>query len=193
MLVTDALMSRSPREPPRSCTASRRRPSGVRRVALANLDIFEKEDLSGTSAQTSRVPCHPGKAHRPADRRRCPGRRVLLRHRDGQGQGDPGDVRRRRVGTAAARFLSQALSRPAWCAAPTPRRPGDPALPPLICGRSTSTSRADPARSPDRGWTRSDRYQQSVSAIGGRNVHRIAQRNLGCRYWRLPASFTFPL
>ncbi len=47
---------------------------------------------------------HPGEALRPAHRRRCPRCRVLLRHRDGQGQGHPRDVRQRRVGAAAARL-----------------------------------------------------------------------------------------
>ena len=41
----------------------------------------------------ARVPVDPRAAARPADRRRRPRRRVLLRHRAGEGQGDEGDLR----------------------------------------------------------------------------------------------------
>src|ERR1700731_835714 len=40
------------------------------------------------------APRDAGEAAGPADRRRCPRRRLLLRHRVGQGQGHQGDVRR---------------------------------------------------------------------------------------------------
>ena len=79
-------------------------------VALANLDIFEKEKvLENVRVQRGRLPGHPREAQRPADRRRRPRRRVLLRHRAGQGQGHQGDLRRRR-------------GREACCAASCPRR-----------------------------------------------------------------------
>ncbi len=73
-------------------------------VAMANLDVFEKEDLLGNvRGNEAAFRVHAGEAERPADRRRRPRRRVLLRHRAGQGQGHPGDLQRRRVGAAAAR------------------------------------------------------------------------------------------
>ena len=82
-------------------------------VALANLDIFEREDLNGHVRDNEPLfRSYLERLLRPADRRRRPRRRLLLRHRAGQGQGDPGDVRRRRVGAAAARFpLEGALRR----------------------------------------------------------------------------------
>ena len=73
-------------------------------VALANLDIFELRGPAGERARgRARVPRHPGEALRPADRRGRPGRRLLLRHRAGQGPGHPRDVRPRRVAAAGAR------------------------------------------------------------------------------------------
>ena len=100
-------------------------------VALANLDIFEKEDLLGNvRANEARVPRHPGEALRPADRRRSPRRRVLLRHRAGQGQGHPRDVHRRRVRAAAARVpVPGAVRRRAGVPGRRPRQPGYPAGP----------------------------------------------------------------
>ena len=74
-----------------------RRPPGVRAVAMANLDIFEREQLNEHVLETEGgVPRDAGEAQRPADRRRRTRRRVLLRHRDGQGQGHQGDVHRAR-------------------------------------------------------------------------------------------------
>src|SRR5690606_17577626 len=49
------------------------------------------------------LPGDAREAARPADRRRRAWRRVLLRNRTGQGQGDEGDLRRRRIGAPAAR------------------------------------------------------------------------------------------
>ena len=74
------------------------------------------------------VPRDPREAAGPADRRRRPRRRVLLRDRTGQGQGDQGDVRRRGVGAAAARIpLDGALRRRPLLPSRRPRRPRDPA------------------------------------------------------------------
>ena len=53
--------------------------------------------------QRGRLPRHLGEAHRPADRGRRARRRLLLRDRAGEGQGDPGDIRRCRIRAAAAR------------------------------------------------------------------------------------------
>ena len=73
-------------------------------MALANLDIFEKENL----LENVRVnePAFRATLEKLCDlpivgEVRVAG--VLLRHRAGQGQGHPGDVRRRRVRAAAAR------------------------------------------------------------------------------------------
>ncbi len=65
-------------------------------VALANLDIFEREGINDhVQAERAGVPRDAGEALRPADRRRRPRRGLLLRHRAGQGQGHQGDLRRR--------------------------------------------------------------------------------------------------
>ena len=118
-------------------------------VALANLDVFEKEDLLGNvRAHEGAVPRHPGEAERPADRRRHPRRRLLLRHRAGQGQGHPGDVQRRRVRAAAARLpVARAVRRRADLPGRRPRRPGHPALPAAdLRPGALRRDRADPAR-----------------------------------------------
>ena len=58
-------------------------------VALANLDIFEREGLNdNVKRQRSGIACHPGAALRPADRRRRPRRGLLLLDRTRQGPGD---------------------------------------------------------------------------------------------------------
>ncbi len=100
-------------------------------VALANLDIFEEEDLLGNVRKNEdALPRDPGEAHRPADRRRDPGRRLLLRHRARQGQGHEGDLRRRRVRAAAARLpVARAVRRRPGLPGRRPRRPGHPARP----------------------------------------------------------------
>ena len=105
-------------------------------VALANLDVFEKEDLLGNvRANEASLPRHPGEAERPADRRRRPRRRLLLRDRDGQGQGHPRDVLRRGVGAAAARASSRTPCSSAGLVCRADDR-GDPVIqlaPPLTC------------------------------------------------------------
>ena len=74
-------------------------------VALANLDIFERErPQRPRQADGPGVPRDAGEAAGPADRRRCPRRRLLLRHRAGQGQGHQGDVRRPPKRMAAAKL-----------------------------------------------------------------------------------------
>ena len=74
-------------------------------VALANLDLFEKEDLLGNVLRNENAfRSHSGTALRPADRRQRPRRRVLLRHRTRQGLLDQGDVLGRRVRAGAARL-----------------------------------------------------------------------------------------
>ena len=65
-------------------------------VALANLDIFEREGINDHVKQMA--PAFRAtleKLLRPADRRRRARRGLLLRHRAGQGQDHQGDVRRR--------------------------------------------------------------------------------------------------
>ena len=79
-----------------------------------------------------------GEAARPADRRRRPRRRVLLRDRAGQGQGDQGDVRRRRVasGCCAGSCRPALFEAGLYCRADDR---GDPVIqlaPPLICGQA---------------------------------------------------------
>ena len=74
-------------------------------VALANLDIFEREDLRGhVLRQRGRVPRDAREPARHPDRRRRPRRRLLPGDRARQGPGDQGDLHRRGVRVAAARL-----------------------------------------------------------------------------------------
>jgi adenosylmethionine-8-amino-7-oxononanoate aminotransferase len=89
-----------------------------------------------TSRERPRLPGDPGEAARPADRRRRPGRGLLLRDRARQGQGHPGDVRRRRERAAAARLpLEGAVRRRPVLPGRRPRRPVVQLAPPLIVGQ----------------------------------------------------------
>ena len=106
-------------------------------VGLANIDMLEREDLPGHVRENEgAVQGDARRAARPADRRRRARRGLLPRDRAGQGQGDQGDLRRRRIGEAAARLpLRRALPRGLICR--TDDR-GDPIVqlsPPLIAGR----------------------------------------------------------
>ena len=81
-------------------------------VALANLDIFEREDLCGHVREKEGEfrEMLDRLARGPADRRRRARRGLLPRARAGEGQGDEGDLRRRGVGGAAARASCPASS-----------------------------------------------------------------------------------
>ena len=80
-------------------------------VALANLDIFEREDLCGQRARArGRVPRDARRAARPADRRRRARRRLLPRDRAGEGP-----ARRRRASTTRSPSSCCAASCPASC------------------------------------------------------------------------------
>ena len=94
-------------------------------VALANLDVFEGEHiLQHVQATEGVLPGRPRRPHRPPDRGQRPRRRVLLRDRARQGQGDTPVLRRRRVRAPAARLP---LGRPVRGRADLPRRrPGRP-------------------------------------------------------------------
>ena len=90
-------------------------------VAMANLDIFEREGLNEHVKENA--PAFRATLEKLLD---LPivgdvrGAGLLLRHRAGQGQGDPRDVQRRRVRAAAARLpLQGAVRRRASTAAPT--------------------------------------------------------------------------
>ena len=96
------------------CSPTASRSAAIRcaaAVALANLDIFEREDLCGhVLREGGRVPRHARRPARHPDRRRRARRRLLPRDRAGQGPGDQGELRRRGVGGAAARLpLRRAL------------------------------------------------------------------------------------
>ena len=100
-------------------------------VALANIDVFEKEGILENvrehEAEFQRLPRH---AEGPAHRGRRPGCRLLLRHRDGQGQGHQGDLQRRRGRAPAARLpVGRPLRVRAHLPCRRPGRPGDPAGP----------------------------------------------------------------
>ncbi len=90
-------------------------------VALANLDVFERDEiLDHVQSTEAAFRAALETPLRPPDRGRRPGRRVLLRHRAREGQGDPGVLRRRREREAAARLpLRAPCSRPGSSAGPT--------------------------------------------------------------------------
>ena len=153
-------------------------------VAMANLDIFEREGLNEhVLAERGRVPLDAGEAARPADRRRRPRRRLLLRHRAGQGQGDEGDVRRRRVRAAAARLPVQgAVRRRPLLPRRRPRRPGRAAR--AAADRRPARvrrDRADPALGADRGL-------DAALSSAGRPTCRTADISSGRRRTGRPRS-----
>ena len=105
---------------------------------MANLDIFEREGLNDHVKQNA--PAFRATLEKLLD---LPivgdvrGARLLLRHRAGQGQGDPGDVRRRRVasGCCAATCPGALFDAGLYCRADDR---GDPVIqlaPPLIIGQ----------------------------------------------------------
>ena len=123
-------------------------------VALANLDIFEKEDLLD-NVRTNE-PAFRATLEKLSDLPivgEVRGAGVLLRHRAGQGQGHPGDVQRRRVRAAAARVLVPgAVRRRAGVPRRRPRRPGHPAGPAAhLRPGALRRDRGHPARRPHRG------------------------------------------
>ena len=124
-------------------------------VALANLDIFEREDLCGhVREHEARVPRDARRPARPADRRRRARRRLLPRDRARQGQGDEGDASTTRSPSDLLRgFLSGELYRRGLICRADDR--GDPVVqlaPPLIAGDgAVRGDRGDPARRAERG------------------------------------------
>jgi adenosylmethionine-8-amino-7-oxononanoate aminotransferase len=89
-------------------------------AAMANLDIFEREGLNEHVKENAPPSGIPGAPARPADRRRRPRRRLLLRHRAGQGQDHPRDLQRRRSPNACCAASSpRPSSTPGSTAAPT--------------------------------------------------------------------------
>ena len=74
-------------------------------VAMANIDVFEKENLlEHVRKNEAAFRASLETLSRSAHRRGRAGGGLLLRDRAGQGQGHPGDLRRRRVRAAAARL-----------------------------------------------------------------------------------------
>ena len=122
------------------------------KVAMANLDIFESEGLNQHVLQNEGAfRSTLEKLHGPADRRRRPRRRLLLRDRTRQGQGHEGDLRRRRVRAAAARLpVAGAVPGRPLLPGRRPRRPGRAARA-AADDRAARVrrDRADPARCAD--------------------------------------------
>ena len=99
-------------------------------IALKNIEIMKRERIIENVRDKQDVFREKLEtAARPAHRRRRAWDGILLRRRAGQGSGDTGDVRRRRVRVAAARLpLPGALRRRSDLPPGRPRRPGDPDL-----------------------------------------------------------------
>ena len=100
-------------------------------VALANIDVFEREDLiEHVRAQRGRVPGDARLAARPPDRRRRARRGLLPGDRAGQGPGDQGDASTHEESERLLRgFLSGELfTRGLICRADDRGDPVDPAL-----------------------------------------------------------------
>ena len=107
-----------------------------------------------TCSTTRRLPRHAREAARPADRRRRARRRLLLRHRAGQGQGDPketfDDDEAERL--SARLPVEGALRRRPVLPRRRPRRPGGAARAAADHRPArVRRDRADPARRADRG------------------------------------------
>ena len=118
-------------------------------VGLANLDIFEREGLNQHVLDNEGAfLADPGEAARPADRRRRPRQRLLLRHRAGQGQGHQGDLHRRGDRARPVRLpLQGAVRQRPVLPGRRPRRPGRPARPAAdLRPGDLRRDRADPAR-----------------------------------------------
>ncbi len=140
-------------------------------VALANIDVFEKEGIlehvRSTRGGVQGVPRH---AAGPADRGRRPGRGVLLRDRAGQGQGHPGDLRRRRVRAAAARLpVGGPLRRRSHLPGRRPGGPRGPAGPSAhLRARGVRVHDLDPAHGTHRG------VEADLSAPSGEGYRRLS-------------------
>ena len=110
-------------------------------VALANLDIFEREGITRARAERGgAVPHDARETARPAAGRRRPRRRLLLRHRAGEGQATKETFNEEESERLLRGFLSKALfDAGLYCRADDR---GDPVIqlsPPLICDQSHFT------------------------------------------------------
>ena len=119
-------------------------------VALANLDVFERESLLERRArQRGRVRRDARLAARHPDRRRRARHGLLLGARAGPRPRDQGDVLRGGVRVAAARLpVGRDLQARADLPRRRPRRPGDPAR--AAADRRARAVRGDPQRAAAR-------------------------------------------
>ena len=99
-------------------------------VALKNIEIMKRERIVEHVAENEdALPLDARAAPRPADRRRPARRRLLLRPRARQGQGDARDLQRRGVRVASARLpLAPPVRARPDLPRRRPRRPRDPDL-----------------------------------------------------------------
>ena len=165
--------------------------------------LRERGPLRPRARQGGRVPADAGDPARPADRRRRARRRLLPGDRDGQGQGDQRELRRRGVRAAAARLpLRRALQARPDLPRRRPRRPGDPAG--AAADLRHRAVRRDPRRaprasSPRPGTRSSDRQRRcspsracSTSSTSSWRPARDAARRAGALGPHLRAARTRP-
>ena len=104
-------------------------------VALANIDVFEKEHLLEHVQRNERSSVPPWTRFRPAHRRGRPRRRLLLRHRTGKDKDTRETFDEDECERLLRGFLSGALYEAGLICRADDR--GDPVVqlaPPLICG-----------------------------------------------------------
>ena len=151
-------------------------------VALANLDVFEGEQiLQHVQSTEAAFRAALEGALRPPDRGQCPRRRILLRHRAGQGQADPALLRRRGVRAAPAGLpLRGALRSRTHLPGRRPGRPGRAALAAAhLRPGGDRLHRVDPARGA--------RPRRGAGCRGPRGSARRRYRHLSLWWDAIPA------
>ena len=167
VIATDRVMRAVPRRR-RDVSRTGSRSAAIRcmaAIALKNIEIMKRERIvEHVRENEERFRATLDAAARAVDRRRPARRRLLLRARARQGQGDAGDLHRRGVGDAAARLplAASCFERGLICRADDR---GDPVVqisPPLVAGQAgvRRAGRRSSATSCRRPGNRSSRRQR---------------------------------